>query len=159
MNVLGISGGVRLGNWDSAAALIMDGRIIAAAEEERFTRVKHAPGALPTNAIRYCLDEGRIDIRDIDVVVFPGRTYRNMRDRLQTTLISPTVMHPRLNSAIIMKRMRLPPTTRAGFRMPSLSRSTTAVTAVPLRFRARSATGSNCLRLGNTRNPSVCSMR
>jgi carbamoyltransferase len=82
MNILGICGGIRLGNWDSAASLIMDGKIVAAAEEERFTRVKHAPGNLPTQAIRYCLDEGGLDIRDVDAVVFPGRTYRNMRDRL-----------------------------------------------------------------------------
>ena len=82
MNILGICGGIRVGNWDSAAALVIDGKIVAAAEEERFTRVKHAPGNLPTQAIRYCLDEGGLDIRDVDAVVFPGRTYRNMKDRL-----------------------------------------------------------------------------
>jgi carbamoyltransferase len=82
MRILGICGGIRLGNWDSAAALVIDGRIIAAAEEERFTRIKHAPGSLPTHAIHYCLEEGGLDIRDVDVVVFPGRTYRNMKERL-----------------------------------------------------------------------------
>ena len=82
MNILGICGGIRVGNWDSAASLVVDGKIVAAAEEERFTRVKHAPGSLPTQAIRYCLDEGGLDIRDVDAVVFPGRTYRNMKDRL-----------------------------------------------------------------------------
>ena len=59
MNILGICGGIRLGNWDAAAALVVDGGIVAAAEEERFTRVKHAPGNLPTHAINYCLGEGR----------------------------------------------------------------------------------------------------
>jgi carbamoyltransferase len=82
MNILGISGGIRLGNWDSAAALVADGQIVAAAEEERFTRVKHAPGSLPTHAINYCLSEAGLNIRDIDVVVFPGRTYCNMKERL-----------------------------------------------------------------------------
>ena len=41
---------------DSAAALIVDGKIIAAAQEERFTRKKHDP-SYPTNAINYCLSE------------------------------------------------------------------------------------------------------
>jgi carbamoyltransferase len=82
MNILGICGGIRLGNWDAAAALVQDGTVVAAAEEERFTRVKHAPGCLPTHAIRFCLREGGIDIRDVDLVVFPGRTYHNMRERL-----------------------------------------------------------------------------
>jgi carbamoyltransferase len=82
VNILGICGGVRLGNWDSAAALVIDGQIVAAAEEERFIRVKHAPGNLPTHAIDYCLGEARLDIRDVDLLVFPGRTYRNMTSRL-----------------------------------------------------------------------------
>lgn len=82
MNILGICGGVRLGNWDSAAALVVDGTICAAAEEERFLRVKHAPGMLPTQAIRYCLQHARLKPGDIDLVVFPGRTYVNMKERL-----------------------------------------------------------------------------
>jgi carbamoyltransferase len=82
MNILGICGGIRIGNWDSAAALVMDGRIIAAAEEERFTRVKHAPGNLPARAINYCLEQAGIGIRDVDLVVFPGITYVNMKERL-----------------------------------------------------------------------------
>jgi carbamoyltransferase len=82
MKILGICGGIRHGNWDAAAALVVDGAIVAAAEEERFTRVKHAPGNLPTRAISYCLEEGGLDIRDIDLAVFPGRTYVNMRERL-----------------------------------------------------------------------------
>lgn len=82
MNILGICGGLRAGNWDSAAALVVDGKLVAAVEEERFTRIKHAPGSFPTNAIRYCLDHQGIAIEDVDIVVFPGRTYKNMRERL-----------------------------------------------------------------------------
>jgi carbamoyltransferase len=82
MNILGICGGVRQGNWDSAAAIVVDGDVKAAAEEERFTRVKHAPGVLPTHAIRYCLREAGLAMRDVHLVVFPGRTYVNMTDRL-----------------------------------------------------------------------------
>ncbi|MEY2466037.1 MAG: carbamoyltransferase [Verrucomicrobiota bacterium] len=54
---------------DSAAALIVDGKIVAAAQEERFTRKKHDP-AFPTHAIAYCLKAGGIQENDLDYVVF-----------------------------------------------------------------------------------------
>lgn len=65
MNILGISALYH----DSAASLVVDGEIIAAAQEERFTRVKHDL-CMPENAILYCLREGRISADDIDMVVF-----------------------------------------------------------------------------------------
>lgn len=83
MNILGICGGIRMGNWDAAAALVVDGVPRAAVEEERFTRVKHAPGNLPTHAIQYCLAHAALNIEEIDLVVFPGITYRNMEARLR----------------------------------------------------------------------------
>ncbi|MEE8219445.1 MAG: carbamoyltransferase, partial [bacterium] len=54
---------------DAAAALIRDGELIAAAEEERFSRLKHDSG-FPTHAIRFCLEAGGIDARDLDYFVF-----------------------------------------------------------------------------------------
>lgn len=54
---------------DSAAALIKDGTILAAAQEERFTRVKHDP-SFPTNAIQFCLKKASISIDDVDQIVF-----------------------------------------------------------------------------------------
>jgi carbamoyltransferase len=54
---------------DSAAALVEDGRIVAAAQEERFTRKKHDAG-FPAHAIRFCLDAAKVDLDDIDHVVF-----------------------------------------------------------------------------------------
>jgi carbamoyltransferase len=83
MKILGISGAVRQGNHDGAAVLVCDGKIVAAAEEERFIRIKHAPGVLPENAIRFCLAEANLDIQDIDLVVFPGITYENMYEILK----------------------------------------------------------------------------
>lgn len=65
MRILGLSAFYH----DSAAALIEDGRIVAAAQEERFTRKKH-DAAFPQNAIRYCLDEAESDLDDIDYVAF-----------------------------------------------------------------------------------------
>src|SRR6266849_3121663 len=52
---------------DSSAALIKDGRLIAAAEEERFRRVKHWAG-FPSEAIAYCLREARVTLADVDHV-------------------------------------------------------------------------------------------
>jgi carbamoyltransferase len=80
--ILGFNGGVRSGNWDAAAAVVRDGIVLAAAEEERFNRVKHAPGTLPAYAIRRCLKEAGLRIEDVDVAVFPGATYVNMTERL-----------------------------------------------------------------------------
>lgn len=56
---------------DSAACLLVGGKLIAAAEEERFRRIKHWAG-LPTQAIDYCLKESGLTIRDIDVNRKPG---------------------------------------------------------------------------------------
>jgi carbamoyltransferase len=57
--------GLNAYHGDSAACLVVDGKVIAAAEEERFRRIKHWAG-LPTNAIDYCLREGRVELRDVD---------------------------------------------------------------------------------------------
>lgn len=65
MNVLGISALYH----DSAASLVRDGEIIAAAQEERFTRKKHDM-SIPVNAINYCLFEAGINKKDIDIVVY-----------------------------------------------------------------------------------------
>jgi len=78
MNILGLSGAIRQGNHDGAAVLVQDGKIVAAAEEERFVGVKHAPGLLPEMSIRFCLEKVALAIKDIDLVVFPGKTYENI---------------------------------------------------------------------------------
>jgi carbamoyltransferase len=65
VNILGLSAFYH----DSAACLVRDGRIIAAAQEERFTRKKHDP-AFPKNAVEYCLRAGGIQIGDVDYVAF-----------------------------------------------------------------------------------------
>jgi carbamoyltransferase len=54
---------------DAAAALVRGGAIVAAAQEERFTRKKHDPG-FPVNAINYCLEEGFVDAAELDAIVF-----------------------------------------------------------------------------------------
>lgn len=70
---------------DSAAVLIEDGRLVAAAEEERFSRRKHDPG-FPANAIRYCLEAGGIAPADLDAVAFYEKPFVKFDRILQTTL-------------------------------------------------------------------------
>lgn len=65
MKILGIS----CYYHDSAAALIIDGKIVAAAEEERFSRIKHDSG-FPQNSIDFCLSSGGIEAKNLDYVVF-----------------------------------------------------------------------------------------
>jgi len=70
---------------DAAAALIKDGKLIAAAEEERFTRVKH-DFDFPENAIHFCLDYAGISNNDLDYVVFYEKPFHKFERILMTTL-------------------------------------------------------------------------
>ena len=84
MYILGINGGVRSNNQDASACLLKDGKLIAAAEEERFLKIKFATGVLPRNAIRFCLQFANISMQDISYVVFPGITYNDITRILET---------------------------------------------------------------------------
>lgn len=68
MIVLGLSGAV---NHDASAALYIDGKLVAAAEEERFLRDKHAKGKMPYEATKFCLDYAGIKPEQVDIVAFP----------------------------------------------------------------------------------------
>ncbi|WP_283744072.1 carbamoyltransferase [Sideroxydans sp. CL21] len=81
MRILGISALYH----DSAAALIEDGFIVAAAQEERFTRKKH-DSRFPVNAVRYCLSEGGIGLGDVDHVVFYDKPFLKFERLLETYL-------------------------------------------------------------------------
>ena len=70
---------------DSAAALVIDGDIIAAAQEERFSRKKHDAG-FPTHAVRYCLEEAGISLEDLDYVVFYDKPLIKFERLLETYL-------------------------------------------------------------------------
>ena len=66
---------------DSAAAILRDGTLIAAAEEERFRRVKHWAG-FPTQAIEYCLREAKVDLSDVDHVAVNQDSRANILRKL-----------------------------------------------------------------------------
>jgi carbamoyltransferase len=79
MNILGISAYYH----DSAACLVQDGRIVAAAQEERFTRTKHDAG-LPRHAIAWCLEEGGVAGGDLHAVVFYDKPLTKLARLLDT---------------------------------------------------------------------------
>jgi carbamoyltransferase len=79
MLILGISAYYH----DSAAALLRDGEIVAAAQEERFTRKKHDPG-FPENALKYCLDEAGVNLQDVDHVAFYDKPFLKFERLLET---------------------------------------------------------------------------
>ncbi len=70
---------------DSAACLVVDGRIVAAAQEERFTRIKH-DHRFPEHAVRYCLREAGLTEADVDYAVFYEKPYQKFDRLLETYL-------------------------------------------------------------------------
>ncbi|HJO72040.1 MAG TPA: carbamoyltransferase [Rhodospirillales bacterium] len=79
MRILGLSAFYH----DSAAALIEDGRIVAAAQEERFTRKKHDAG-FPGNAVEFCLERGGAGMSDVDFVAFYDKPFLKFERLLET---------------------------------------------------------------------------
>ncbi|MEX0990755.1 MAG: carbamoyltransferase C-terminal domain-containing protein [Actinomycetota bacterium] len=84
MNILGINAY----HGDASAALVVDGTLVAAVEEERFSRVKHDT-SFPTNAIRYCLDEAGLSPRDVDHISLSKNPRANLRRRVSFAIGSP----------------------------------------------------------------------
>jgi carbamoyltransferase len=82
MRILGLSAFYH----DSAAAFVQDGEIVAAAQEERFTRKKHDPG-FPKRAIEYCLQAAGVSMDDVDYVVFYDKPFLKF-DRLVETYLA-----------------------------------------------------------------------
>ena len=70
---------------DSAAVLLMDGEIVAAAQEERFTRKKHDAG-FPANAVQYCLGEAGIGLKQVGQIVFYDKPLIKFERLLETYL-------------------------------------------------------------------------
>ncbi len=77
MNILGINAY----HGNASAAIVCEGRLVAAVEEERFNRVKYAAG-FPAQAIRYCLKEAGLELKDIDHVAVPRNPYARLATKL-----------------------------------------------------------------------------
>ena len=81
MKILGISAFYH----DSAACLVIDGKIVSAAQEERFTRIKHDP-EFPVNAVNFCLQSNGLSVKDIDIVAYYDKPFLTFERILETYL-------------------------------------------------------------------------
>jgi carbamoyltransferase len=92
---------------DAAAALVVDGRIVAAAQEERFTRKKHDPG-FPIHAIEYCLQQGGIEAEQLDYVGFYDKPFLKFERLLETYLaFAPAGFRSFLNAIPVWLKQKL----------------------------------------------------
>src|ERR1700690_235775 len=90
MNILGINAY----HGNASAALISDGRLVAAVEEERFNRVKYAAG-FPVVAIRYCLEAGGITLAEVDHIAIPRNPWARLGTKLLYALKMPSFARER----------------------------------------------------------------
>ena len=90
MNILGINAY----HGNASAAIVCDGKLIAAVEEERFNRVKYAAG-FPALAIRYCLQTAGITLADVDHVAVPRDPYARIATKLFYSLRMPSFARDR----------------------------------------------------------------
>ncbi len=97
--VYGIAGGM-----DAAAALVIDGKLVAAAEQERFSGKKHT-GAFPIDAIEFCLDEAGVSIHEIDEIAH-GFDYTPYRSVYATDDVSSDLFEKVLSREALLKQMR-----------------------------------------------------
>ncbi|MBK6735956.1 MAG: carbamoyltransferase [bacterium] len=103
MNILGLSAFYH----DSAACLVQDGRVVAAAQEERFTRRKHDAG-FPRQAMRYCLGEGNVGPGQLDAVVFYDKPLTKFVRILESAFaVSPRGLRPFLQAMPVWLRDKL----------------------------------------------------
>ena len=91
MNILGINAY----HGNASAAIACDGRLVAAVEEERFNRVKYAAG-FPAQAIRYCLKEAGLELKDIDHVAVPRNPYARLGTKLFYAIRMPSFARERM---------------------------------------------------------------
>jgi carbamoyltransferase len=101
---------------DSAACVVVDGDVVAAAQEERFTRKKHDPG-FPARAVQYCLREAGTTVADVDYVVFYEKPLRKFERLLETYLAFAPSGFRSFKMAMpvwLKEKMRLPALIRDG---------------------------------------------
>ncbi len=82
--------GINAYHADASAAIMRDGELLAAAEEERFSRVKHCAG-FPELAIKYCLDEAGVNLEEVDHIVHAREPSSNLMAKIKGTFFSPLV--------------------------------------------------------------------
>jgi carbamoyltransferase len=92
--------GINAYHANSSAAIVVDGRLLAAVEEERLNRVKYAAG-LPARAIQYCLDQAGVKLSEVDHIAIPRSPWARLRTKLRFAMRMPKFA---LDRARVMKR-------------------------------------------------------
>ena len=77
--------GLNVFHADTSACLIINGKLVSAIEEERFTKIKHFAG-LPFNSIKYCLNSSNIDISEVDVIAVNYNSKYNFLEKVLFSL-------------------------------------------------------------------------
>ena len=108
MNILGINAY----HGNASAAILSDGKLVAAVEEERFNRVKYAAG-FPAAAIRYCLETAGITAAEIDHVAVPRNPYARLGTKLLYALRMPSFARER--AKVLVKFTGIPEALAAAF--------------------------------------------
>ncbi len=121
MNVLGFF--TFRGAHNSSAAIVCNGKLVAAAEEERFSRRKH-DGSIPLSAIEFCLAEAGLRFRDIDLIAFPDTPFRTGPDSahaaVETELLKELRAAGRVSGASLLHKRALDAWLHAGLPLPNL---------------------------------------
>ena len=89
--------GINAYHGDASAAIVVDGRLVAAAEEERFNRIKHSAG-LPKEAIRYCLREAGVSMAGVDYVAIPREPRARLLRKIYYGIKIPRLLLRRLSA-------------------------------------------------------------
>lgn len=106
--ILGLNGWMERGH-DASACLLVDGKIVAFAEEERFTRKRYSYDSLPINAIAYCLQEGKISVEELDKVVYGWNMPKSYRIRRNKFPFSKEQILEQLFPRNLYEYKKLPP--------------------------------------------------
>src|SRR6202051_2659810 len=108
MNILGINAY----HGNASAAILCDGKLVAAVEEERFNRGKYAAG-VPAGAIRYCLQAAGITLKDVHHVAVPRNPYARLGTKLFYALRMPSFARERMK--VLAKFTGIPEALAAAF--------------------------------------------
>jgi carbamoyltransferase len=108
MNILGINAY----HGNASAAIVCDGRLVAAVEEERFNRVKYAAG-FPTRAIQYCLEAAGLELQDIHHVAVPRNPYARIATKVFYAMRMPSFARQR--AKVLLKFTGIPEALAAAF--------------------------------------------
>ena len=180
LTILGLSGAL---SHDPSAALYIDGKLIAAAEEERFVRDKHAKNRMPYESAKFCLEQAGIKPSDVDVVAIPfapislfgkarwhyAKRYWYAPDRALDAILMGNRRYKRYRKKIVWcleqlgfdpKKVKIEPVARASRKKPPSSASTVKANTPPPSLATAKTARSTRSRSSSTRTPWVaCTAR